>query len=268
VAYRKIGNLSLARDIFRNVWTSDKYPNALAGLAEVNRQTGRLDKAIAKYSFLVRNHDLDPRSHIVYELARSSLFMATGQPAGSHAILCRLYQAFSNVPSVQFAMAKSHLFLGNTVRANELFRSSRQHLQDADRLAASLYDTALLAHGLRHDLNDDVPSVTPDFRLLESCNSLLRKIIMGNALGDSLGSLASLTLATPYKSHSDFAAVLNYHALLVVDSNVNVANPFALSVNRIRKRGLPLLRDTVRALDNRDFATAIFTEAQFCLAVC
>ena len=240
---RKMGDLSAARSIFEDVWFKHKTHQSFAGLAEVNRQTGRLDKAIKKYNWLLAEKEIDDRSSKVYGMSQSSLYRAIGNLDASRLILEQLHSVYEFDVSIQLEMAKVFKLLGDSARADELYYKSFAKLHKTDQLAAQLYETALMTKGQAARLPDAAVTVLPEFQTLLHCNVVLRRIIEGNL--DALRDIPAPAV-NPFKLHADFDAVLRYHSQILL--GVDVSPVGDVTVNRIRKRGLADLKRAVRAI--------------------
>ena len=261
---RKLGRLTEARKIYESVWTSVQgYYQAFAGLAEVNRQTGRLGKAISKYHFLIRQVDIEDRQSKVYRSALSSLYRASGNFEESRSILEALLRQFPHDAELKLSLAKVLRLLGEADEADELYQWSFGKLRETEKLAAILYETAIV--GDRGDVNP-TPSedlaVLPEFGELATCNSMLRYILAGDPN-------KALNKETPriraYRQHADFCAVLRYHARRMIDAGCDPKSDVA--VNRLRKRGYREMRRAVRAIDCGELNRAFECERRICLAI-
>lgn len=260
---RKMGNLQTARQIYDDVWDMHETHQAYAGLAEVNRQTGRLDKAIRKYTQLLDEMKIDDdRSVKVYNISLSSLFRTLGSYTAAKKILEQLSGNYRFDVSIRLELAKVYRLLGEFDRADSLYSDSKSQLLRTDRLAAQLYDTAVMTKKENREPQVLAIDVLPEFETLSRCNTLLRGIIRGDE--EAIRSVPPVN-ASQSKIHSDFNAVLSYHTKLLLGDDVNPVGDIA--VNRVRKRGLNVLRMAVRALDKRDFNEALRFEQQMCLRV-
>lgn len=259
---RKMGDLSASRSIFEEIWHEHKTYQSFAGLAEVNRQTGRLDKAIKKYSWLLTEMEIDDRSSKVYRMSQSSLCRAIGNLDASRLILEQLQSDYKLDASIQLEMAKVLRLIGDSVRSEEFYRSSFSRLHETDQLAAQLYQTALMTREAAATSQNVPVVVLPEFQTLSHCNVVLRRIIEGNL--DALRDIPA-PVVNPFRIHADFDAVLRYHCDILLGKDVSPVGD--VRVNRIRKRGLADLKMTVRALDRRDFDSALHFEQRMCLSV-
>lgn len=259
--HRKMGDLSAARSIYSDVWHTTRSHQSFAGLAEVNRQSGRLGKAVRKYAFLISQTEIDDRSAKVYKIAMSSVLSTWGKFKSARRILEPLSTTYQYDASIQLAMAKVCRLLGDFDVADELYRSSRSRLHEYDQLALQLYETAVMNDAVS-DTSITLPKVLPEFQALSHCNALLRRIITGDLAG--LREMPT-PKAAPFRIHSDFDSVLHYHACS--RTGLGMGPLERLSVNRIRKRGLDVLKSAVRSIDRGDFESAIRFEREMCLRV-
>jgi tetratricopeptide (TPR) repeat protein len=261
--YRKMGELRTARQIYEEVWRDCKTHQAYAGLAEVNRHTGRWYKAIDKYKWMLGALDIDERSRKIYQLSQSSLYKVIGNLGYSKSILNALYDVFPTDPSIQLSLAKVLRLMGDLKQSDYFFRQSHERLNQTERLATRLYETALLSKG--DFSNVDLPSeaTMPEFVSLTFCDNILRKIIASRV--DEVDLAHWPKTVDAYKLHSDFKSVLGYHVRLALGTRPNPKGDQVL--NRLRKRGLLELKTAVRALDNNDFDSAIAMEQQMCLKI-
>lgn len=177
---RKMGDLSSARRIFEQAWPKDGTRQSFAGLAEVNRQTGRLSKAINKYTWLLDKMEIGDRSCKVYQISLSSLYRVLGNRDTSRLILEKPQSVYKHDPSIQLELAKVFKLLGDSARAEELYCSSFAKLHQTDQLAAQLYETALVTREEVATSQEITFDVLPEFRTLARCNFMLRRIIEGN----------------------------------------------------------------------------------------
>ncbi len=259
---RKMGDLFEARRTYNDVWLKHHTHQSFAGLAEINRQTGRLDKAIKKYAWLFETTKIDDRSAKIYQLTQSSLFRVLGNLEASRVILEKLHEAYKFDGSIQLEMAKVFRLMGDSARADDFYRRSFGRLHETDRLAAQLYETALMNRDRASSSKEVAAAVLPEFQTLAHCNVVLSRIIEGNL--DALREIPAPAV-NPFKLHAGFAAVLRYHSQILIGVDVNPVGD--VTVNRIRKRGLKDLKMAVRALDRRDFDSALRFERQMCLRV-
>lgn len=260
---RKMGLWRSARKIYEAVWSQYETHQSFAGLAEVNRQTGRWNKAIRKYDWILNTLDVDERSRKIYLLAQSSLYKVSGNFPESKGILDSLYVKFSNDPSVELALAKVLRLQGETNRADYLFSKARDRMHFTEQLAARLYETALIPKSQDVNSRSPLKDVMPEYASLSFCDALLRKIISGHLDEIDLDSLPTST--DTYKLHSDFKSVLSYHARIALGVETNPKGD--ATVNRIRKRGVFELKSAVLALDRRDLTTATAMEQSMCLKI-
>lgn len=261
---RKLGRLTDARNIYESVWSSQQgYYPAFVGLAEVNRQTGRFGKAIKKYQFLIQQNELDERQLKVYRSALSSLYRASGSFVESRQILNELLEQFPHDGGLKISLAKVLRLLGETDQADELYKQSFEKLHETEKLAALLYETAIV--GLQGAASLKPPEklgVMPEFDELATCNSMLRHIIAGNparALEEEPPRVRA------YRQHADFYAVLRYHARRMTDAGCNPKSDVV--VNRLRKRGCREMKMAVHAIDRGELNTASECERRLCLAM-
>jgi tetratricopeptide (TPR) repeat protein len=262
--HRKMGHFADARRIYNDVWSNYRSHQAFSGLAEVNRQSGRIDKAIRKYRFLLQRPEIESRSRKVYTMALSSLLCTSGSLDAAENVLQPLLQTHRNDASVQLAMAKIFRLRGDLKQADTLYESARFRIEETERWASQLYETARMAVCTANEIRtveQPGPCVSlPEYQTLSECNSLLRRILRRDWDGYQPPAAPS---TGPFKIHSDFSSVLRYHTKLLI------GGPFSLidqhRVNRIRRRGLVPLRAAVRALDSSDFDAAIQYECEMCL---
>jgi hypothetical protein len=153
--------------------------------------------------------------------------------------------------------------MGDLKQSDYFFRQSHERLNQTERLATRLYETALLSKG--DFSNVDLPSeaTMPEFVSLTFCDNILRKIIASRV--DEVDLAHWPKTVDAYKLHSDFKSVLGYHVRLALGTRPNPKGDQVL--NRLRKRGLLELKTAVRALDNNDFDSAIAMEQQMCLKI-
>lgn len=260
---RKMGDLTAARRIYEEVWRDYKTHQSYAGLAEVNRHTGRWYKAIQKYSWILGTLDIDERARKIYKLSQSALYKVIGNLSRSKDILEVLHQEFPTDPSIQLAIAKVFRLMGDSRQSDYFFSKSYERLNQTERLATRLYETALLPKG---DLsNAELPSddTTPEYMSLSFCDNTLRKIIANRF--DEIDLTLWPSVIDAYKLHSDFKSVLGYHVRLALGTRPKPKGDQVL--NRLRKRGLVELKYAVLALDRNDFDTAIAMEQRMCLKI-
>jgi hypothetical protein len=177
-------------------------------------------------------------------------------------ILEELRAEYPKDPLIQLEMAKILRLSGDLERADELYRLSFGRLQETDRLAVELYETAMMQAGTRPTQPAMPIKVLPEFQSLSNCNMLLRRILYNDR--SPMPSFPD-TIQSPYKVHADFEAVLRYHARLLFRPDFDPVGD--VRVNRIRKRGPKDLRSAVRALDQREFDLALRFEQQMCFRV-
>ncbi|WP_237226381.1 tetratricopeptide repeat protein [Rubinisphaera sp. JC750] len=259
---RKMGEVSLARSIFSDVWYEYESSNSYAGLAECHRHTGRLEKAIKKYEWLLSERGLDERSSKVFRVALSSLYRAIGNLDTSMLLLEQLHGEYPFDASVQLQMAKVLRLRGQTERADELYRNCIANLRETEQIASKLYETACMT---KDDANGPVSEarvIFPEQQTLFDCNVTLRNIVVGDLSALRKGSLSTIS---PFKLHEDFRTVLRYHYQILLGQDVNPKGDIRL--NRIRKRGLEDMRKATIALDERDFEAALHFEKRTCLTV-
>lgn len=263
---RKMGALDQARSIYENVWNVNRKIQAFAGLAEVNRHTGRFTKAIKKYTWILDDfREIDDRSQKIYKVALSSLYSTFGKIDEARSLLEQLHAQYPADSSIQLAMAKVYRLLGENYLADKFYHESSLKLPHTEKLAAQLYETAIMTKEMNLGTESDMTELLPEFHTLYHCNFLLRSLISGNVQSIKSNKEISNLPNSPYKLHRDFNAVLRYHAAIAVERDISrVSDP---AVNRIRKRGLIDLKMAVRAIDFGNFDAAIRYEQRIALRV-
>jgi len=261
---RKMGRLDESRLIFESVATWPPkgsmiiHHQALAGLAEVNRQTGQYYKAIRKYDWLAGLPDLNQRSTKVYRSALCSLYKLTGQLLKSESNLRDLLSDHPFDSPIQLELANVLHLQGKTEAANEFFQNSQRYFLQTEVLAAKLYAAAM---GVPFEPNTDSRQlgILPEFEGLHSCHSAMQKILSE----DFEGVLKQPGIKHVFRLHRDFESVLRYHARRALDAVTSRVSH--VSVNVIRKRGLQDLKEAVVAIDDGDLAAALEHEKRLCL---
>lgn len=234
-------------------------------MAEVNKQSGRHDKAIRRYlALLSERSKIEESSHKVYSLALSFLFRLTHQYSSAATILKELVEKYPKDSEIHFQLAKVYLLRGETDRAKQHFQ--RANPPSLDRVATQLFFTAIGERLADSRLHDSTPLGTdielPENRGLATCGRALSAI-----------ERAEYTLArdmiesTLYidRLQADFGAVLRFHATKKIDKTFSFKSDQTLS--RIAKRGYDELRRSVDAISDGRFDTALEIERRMCLLI-
>lgn len=255
---RKMGNLQAARQLYDSVYSGNQnHHQALAGLAETNRQSGRFRKAIIKYNAAIGLLKQDTSAERVYHTALSSLYCVTGHLPKAEAILRGLLQKHEQDSSLQLSLAKVLRLRGQLEEADKLYKKSFTYLEQTDRLALQLY-TNVFGNSDNGQLKTP-HKVLPELAGLARCSFSFQNIVACNF--DDV--LRTPPVNHVYRLHGNFESLLRYHAQLAVNPNFNrTAN---IAINRLRKRGVKELRLAVRAIDELQFDVALENEKRMCL---
>jgi tetratricopeptide (TPR) repeat protein len=172
--YRRMGMLQEAGAVYRHCLSVDGMRHtALAGLAEIDRQGGNVNRAIVRYNGIL-NGDLilDLTARKVYRTARSQLFRFTQQFAKAERELAELLAEFPRDESVHREFGKV-LALQGDLRAADHFEIARQIRQGREAIWRDVGTFVFKALALG---NTDVgvnlriyDEVAPEDRGLASC---------------------------------------------------------------------------------------------------
>ena len=264
--HRKMGDLRGARLCYWQALSRrQSYHPAMAGLAEVRKQSGKHHRALASYNTILRDFpaEIEDMSRKIYELARSFLFRVTRQYKSSKLILEELLAKYPMDQDVHFQLAKVLTLTGDAERAREHFQNAQG--TSLSKIASELY---ALAVGERIDTRG-VPGqdaftalYLPEHQGLANCKHAITAIAQGEY--DQAEHLMR-TARFVDKLHADFGAVLGFHAAKRINPGFNYKSRQTLA--RIGKRGYPELRESVHSIANDDFDTAEDRERRMCLLV-
>ena len=262
--YRRMGNVRDARREYERVLELDPSSHAArAGLAEANKQTGRHDKAIKRYTAILDEcRDLDEACAKIYRSALAFLYRLTHRYERAQCLLAELHAEFPRDGEIHLQLAKLYMLAGDRDRAREHVRQA--HGPETDSVAARLYFAAIgePPRDFRRPENPFADVDLPENQGLVNCERALR------AIEDHSYELAKrLAQGACYvdRLHADFGAVLEYHAQKRLDRYFSYKSNQVLC--RIAKRGYAELRQSVRAIATDDYATAEESERRFCLLV-
>lgn len=253
--YRRMARFQEARSCFRVAigLQSDRY-QAFAGIAEVDKQCGKLYRSLHRYNDVLRKFDseLDLGSKKVYQLAQAFLFQLTRNFQRSHAVLWGLHQAYGLDRQVNFQLGKLLVVMGQPADAKRFIERSQRpgHENLGDELFALA--TGKMLDFVKPAKPKELETYLPEDRGLATCGRAFDAI-----LRDSFEEAWDLTSQVSHHNrlHEDFGRVLGYHARKKMNSSLSYKREQPLA--RIAKRGYQELRLSVRAIEDQDFDSAI-----------
>ena len=258
--HRRMANFRDARECFRGALRlqEDRY-QALAGIAEVDKQCGRLHRSLGRYNDLLRAHDetIDPRSKKIYQLSTAFLYQLTHQFGSSLRVLSSLHDQYRYDRSINSQLGRLLILMGKPNDAKPYIKRSQR--SECDDVSEELF---ALAMGTSLDyvkpiVGKALSAYLPEERGLVVCGRAFDAILRG-----SFNEAWDLTSSVTHHNHlhRDFGLVLGFHARKQMDSSLcyKAEQPLA----RIAKRGHRQLKSTVAAINREDFVDAIENEKQ------
>lgn len=268
--YRKIGLISDARACYSRSWSlvADYLGNHVAriGLAEVWKQTGDVHRAIREYNFVLRKREnIGESSAKVYQLGVCNLLRMSGQVAKSEKILNSLLSQYPLDPDVNLQLAKTLLLLNKPEEARARFNhTSRESVRD---IAIELYVASMQMmeprkQGVGKTNADVITEYLPENQGLASCKVAVL------SLQERQFEQAALVIENAKfvdKTQADLGQVIRFHALKKLSPSLSYKENLVL--RRIAKRGWSVLKKSVYAIEESNFAEAMSLEREAFLKV-
>jgi tetratricopeptide (TPR) repeat protein len=262
---RKMGDLSHARKSYQlAVQLEPDRHQAIAGLAEIRKQSGKLHGAIASYNALFRQfQDLSQQSKKVYLLAKGHLLRMTGQLESSRQVLDDLVDRYPYDPEINFQLGTLMALTGQAEEGSQRIQDARNR-RKVGNLADELFSLAmgieLRKSGQSLPEKQTIEDYMPEDRGLASCQFALDAL-----LRESFQEAVELTSTASHvnKLHSDFGWTLRFHGRKRLNPEFNYKNVQPLA--RIAKRGYRELRAAVTAIADERFDDALVLEKRVCL---
>lgn len=270
-AYRLSGNSVKARQAFDLAIAKDeKYTPPYAGMAVLAKQRMDFHKAIDLYDKLIATFPAPTiftvdRSWKIYQLARCHIYMLHDQVPRALQDLERILQLSSDDANVHLGLAKAYRLMGNDAKATFHFRRAKEN--NISSLASDLY----LAAGCKLDAIIDVNSSPVgdetfgdrfETNEVAGCVSAFQSI-----LHSRFEEAIQITSNVNYidKLHEDFAVVLQFHAMKMLDPQLDHRRNSA--IGRIVKRGYKELRNAANCVIAGEMQSSIMYQQRLCRLV-
>tara|TARA_R110002111_G_scaffold262872_1_gene342334 strand:+ start:52004 stop:54112 length:2109 start_codon:yes stop_codon:yes gene_type:complete len=264
--YRKMGRPNNARKVYEKcLKISSDLHSAHAGLAEVWKQKGNLNRAIQEYNKLFERFPaLDPGAYKIYKLSLSYLFRVVGQYDRAEKILRELENTAPYDSNIKFQFARLYYSKADLQKAEEYFQKSRSvsDREFVDELRQSIFARLFEVNTQREATLTNLPKeIMPEDSGLACCYEAFSQITRNNFADAS----NLLNKAIPVdRLISDFTKVLQFHSDFKREKVANYK--YSQRLCRIVKKGSGGdydLRNAIKSIANNDFEQALKSEKLF-----
>ena len=265
-ALRRTGLLQEATRVYQHILSfSAGSHQARAGLAEIQKQSGRPHRAIDEYNSIVSELEAVTEnlsgSLRVYNLARGHLLRMTGQFDKSLAVLYRLLSVSNADQDANLQVAKTLWLKGDEVnrrKAEEHF--SKANGQTLDTLAQLVFAKAsglMHARFVSEKIIDMQALVLPDEHGAYRCFSAFDLIT-----NREFGRVGEVLAGTRFVDQpiADLAMVLKFHAEKKMGGSLTMKADHSLC--RIAKRSDKALREALQAIESGNDNQAVASELE------